>query len=92
MNRMAGNNGNSKKNNSNSTVETGELSAEDYAILGAGFTALGDFFAFLSLVKARQVTQETGVQSDLLPLAIIRSYKKAKAGSVRQKARPRRRS
>ncbi|OBZ19010.1 hypothetical protein A8L34_05555 [Bacillus sp. FJAT-27264] len=87
---MAGNNGNSKKNNTDGTVETGELSAEDYAIIGAGLTALGDFFAFLSLVKAREVTQETGGQSDLLPLAIIRSYKKATA-AARQKARPRKR-
>ncbi|QYK68189.1 MULTISPECIES: hypothetical protein [Paenibacillus] len=31
-----------------------QLSAEDLAILGAGFTALGDFFAFLALIKAKQ--------------------------------------
>lgn len=31
-----------------------QLSAEDLAILGAGFTALGDFFDFLALIKAKQ--------------------------------------
>ncbi|AIQ64818.1 hypothetical protein D3C81_217230 [compost metagenome] len=34
-----------------------ELSAEDYAILGAAFSALGDFFALLSLIKQREATQ-----------------------------------
>lgn len=37
-----------------------ELSAEDYAILGAAFTALGDFFALLSLIKQRETTQDEG--------------------------------
>ncbi|MFF2016565.1 MULTISPECIES: hypothetical protein [Paenibacillus] len=81
-------NGNSSKNSGGDGVEANELSAEDYAIIGAGLTALGDFFAFLSLVKAREITKETGGQSDVLPLAIIRSYKKAVA---KQKGRPRRR-
>ncbi|MFE4711162.1 hypothetical protein ACFRAM_09830 [Paenibacillus sp. NPDC056722] len=81
-------NGNSSKNSGDDGVEANELSAEDYAIIGAGLTALGDFFAFLSLVKAREITKETGGQSDVLPLAIIRSYKKAVA---KQKGRPRRR-
>lgn len=31
-----------------------QLSAEDLAILGAGFTTLGDFFAFLALIRAKQ--------------------------------------
>jgi hypothetical protein len=31
-----------------------QLSAEDLAILGAGFTTLGDFFAFLALIKAKK--------------------------------------
>ncbi|MDP1508949.1 hypothetical protein L8C07_03150 [Paenibacillus sp. CMAA1739] len=31
-----------------------QLSAEDLAILGAGFTTLGDFFDFLALIKAKQ--------------------------------------
>ncbi|MNI99332.1 hypothetical protein D3C73_1583830 [compost metagenome] len=33
-----------------------QLSAEDLAILGAGFNTLGDFFDFLALVKAKQET------------------------------------
>ncbi|MGZ0041989.1 hypothetical protein [Paenibacillus ottowii] len=31
-----------------------QLSAEDLAILAAGFTTLGDFFDFLALIKAKQ--------------------------------------
>ncbi|QWU14827.1 hypothetical protein SAMN04487895_1066 [Paenibacillus sophorae] len=34
-----------------------ELSAEDYAIIAAALSALGDFFFFLSLVKAKESTQ-----------------------------------
>ncbi|MDT3427417.1 hypothetical protein J2Z22_002980 [Paenibacillus forsythiae] len=34
-----------------------ELSAEDYAIIAAALSALGDFFFFMSLVKAKEVTQ-----------------------------------
>ncbi|MBY9081424.1 hypothetical protein KIH86_11995 [Paenibacillus sp. HN-1] len=37
-----------------------ELSAEDYAILGAAFSALGDFFALLSLIKQREASQTGG--------------------------------
>ncbi|MGQ3477708.1 hypothetical protein [Paenibacillus sp. TY11] len=31
-----------------------QLSAEDLAILGAGFNTLGDFFDFLALIKAKK--------------------------------------
>jgi len=65
---------NNKKNNGNSNVnnndningnvtsreEAAELSAEDYEIIAAALATLGDFFAFLALVKAKQVTKETG--------------------------------
>lgn len=57
------NNGNSNGNNNGNVTnreETAELSAEDYEIIAAGLATLGEFFAFLSLVKARQVTKETG--------------------------------
>lgn len=61
-NSYAKSNGNSNgKNNGNgNSVETAELSAEDYEIIAAALATLGEFFAFLSLVKARQVTKETG--------------------------------
>ncbi|WP_019909575.1 hypothetical protein [Paenibacillus sp. HW567] len=83
-----GNNSNNNPNKSDSggPLEIDELDAEDYAIIGAGLTALGDFFAFLSLVKAKQVTKQTGGQADLEPVLFIRSRKKA----VGRKARPRR--
>lgn len=55
-------NGNSNGNNNGngSSAEAAELSAEDYEIIAAALATLGEFFAFLSLVKARQVTKETG--------------------------------
>ncbi|WP_234532441.1 hypothetical protein [Paenibacillus pseudetheri] len=62
--KMGGNSNENSNGNSNgngtSREETAELSAEDYEIIAAALTTLGDFFAFLSLVKARQVTKETG--------------------------------
>lgn len=62
-------------------VETEELSAEDYAIIAAGLGALGEIFAFLSLVKAKQVTKETGGQAGLQvdPVLFIQSRKKKAA-------------
>lgn len=78
-------NGNSKKggngtSGSGNPVESQELSSEDYAIIAAGFNVLGDFFDFLSLVKAKQVTEETGGAIDdigIAPTLFIRSRKKA---------------
>jgi hypothetical protein len=63
------------------TVETEELSAEDYAIIAAGLGALGEIFAFLSLVKAKQVTKETGGQAGLQvdPVLFVQSRKKKAA-------------
>ncbi|MEK3984136.1 hypothetical protein CA600_21765 [Paenibacillus sp. VTT E-133280] len=65
--KMGGNsntkrNGNSSGNNNGNgtSEENAELSAEDYEIIAAALATLGEFFAFLSLVKARQVTKETG--------------------------------
>ena len=62
--------------NSGKQDEQPELSAEDYAIIGAGLTALGDFFAFLSLIKAKEVTKETGDDTPAVPLVYIRSKRK----------------
>lgn len=75
-NTIAGNNG--------KPVESEELSAEDYEILAAGLAALGEFFAFLALVKARQVTKETGGEVDIDPLLFVQSRKKA----AKRKSRP----
>ena len=63
------------KNNSNEEKQE-ELSAEDYAIIGAGLTALGDFFAFLSLLKAKEATKETDDNAGVSPLLYIRSKKR----------------
>ncbi|SET59874.1 hypothetical protein [Paenibacillus sp. NFR01] len=78
-------NGNSKKSGngtsgSGNPVESQELSSEDYAIIAAGFSVLGELFAFLSLVKAKQVTEETGGAVDPLtidPVMFVQGRKKA---------------
>ncbi|KWX70708.1 hypothetical protein [Paenibacillus jilunlii] len=77
--------GNSTKNSNGAPLETEELDAEDYAIIAAGLTALGDIFAFLSLVKAKQVTKETGGQAGIDPVLFIQSRKKKAA---KRKNRP----
>lgn len=66
-NRRINGNSNAAKNGTNNTnsVETTELSAEDYEIIAAGLVALGEVFSFLSLLKAKQVTQETGGEVDV---------------------------
>jgi hypothetical protein len=65
-------------------VESAELTSEDYEIIAAGLAALGEFFAFLALVKAKQVTKETGGQVDVEPILFIQSRKKA----AKRKPRP----
>ncbi|AIQ70062.1 hypothetical protein [Paenibacillus graminis] len=78
-------NGKSSKDGNGAPLETEELDAEDYAIIAAGLTALGDIFAFLSLVKAKQVTKETGGQAGVDPILFIQSRKKKAA---KRKNRP----
>ncbi len=79
------NNGNSSMDSNGTPLETEELDAEDYAIIAAGLTALGNVFAFLSLVKAKQVTKETGGQAGVDPFLFIQSRKKKAA---KRKNRP----
>ncbi|WP_151734273.1 hypothetical protein [Paenibacillus tengchongensis] len=75
------NNNNKSYSSSGGTGETPaeseELSAEDLAILAAGFNVLGDLFDFLALVKAREATKSTGGQVDTEPILFVRSKKKA---------------
>lgn len=66
------------------TVGQDELSAEDYAIIAAAFSALGDFFALLSLVKAREATS-TGL--DINPAAALVSINTAKKRSRKRSRR-----
>lgn len=61
-----------------------EMSAEDYAIIAAGLTALGEIFAFLSLVKAKQVIAEAGGEVGVDPVLFVQSRKK----SAKRKSRP----
>lgn len=70
--------------NSENPIEAEELSAEDYAIIAAGLAALGEIFAFLSLVKAKQVTAETGGEVGVDPVLFVQSRKK----SAKRKSRP----
>ncbi|WP_342562060.1 hypothetical protein NST84_20815 [Paenibacillus sp. FSL R7-0345] len=60
-------------------VESAELTADDYEIIAAGLAALGEVFAFLALVKAKQVTKETGGQVDIEPALFIQSRRKKAA-------------
>lgn len=78
-NGNGGNNGNTAKDNNATTVEGEELDAEDYAIIAAGLTALGEIFAFLSLVKAKQVSKETGGKVGVDPILFVQSRKKKAA-------------
>ncbi len=78
-----------KKNSNNSgkssnPLESEELSADDYAIIAAGLAALGEVFAFLSLVKAKQVAKETSGQADIEEALYVQSRKKA----MKRKSRP----
>ncbi|GGF92298.1 hypothetical protein GCM10010912_41560 [Paenibacillus albidus] len=75
--------------NQSNTLEIEELSAEDLAIIASGLAALGEFFAFLSLIKAREVTRETGGVNEIIPTLLIQSRKKAlKRKSRSARSRP----
>lgn len=83
-NRRINGNSNAAKNGTNNTnsVETTELSAEDYEIIAAGLVALGEVFSFLSLLKAKQVTQETGGEVDV-PEIFTLSTKRSRKRKLR---------
>ncbi|WP_379161745.1 hypothetical protein [Paenibacillus sp. sgz5001063] len=78
-NANGGNSGNTAPGNKDTPIEAEELDAEDYAIIAAGLTALGDVFAFLSLVKAKQAAKETGGQAAINPILFVQSRKKKAA-------------
>lgn len=80
------NNRNNGTTNSSNPVEAEELSAEDLEIIAAGLSTLGEFFGFLSLIKAREVTKSTEGQVDVDPILFIQSRKKA---ARRKSRRPR---
>lgn len=68
-----------RPDNTGNSVESAELTADDYEIIAAGLAALGEVFAFLALVKAKQVTKETGGQVDIEPALFIQSRRKKAA-------------
>ncbi|MBW4081888.1 hypothetical protein [Paenibacillus sp. S150] len=80
-----GNNGNKAYDDSGNPIEAEELDAEDYAIIAAGLAALGEIFAFMSLVKAKQLTKETGGELGVDPVLFVQSRKKKAA---KRKNRP----
>ena len=49
----------------NGKVAINDLSADDLAIIGAGLSALGEFFSFLSLIKLQQEADSNTGQSIL---------------------------
>lgn len=71
------NNKGNADNNGSKPLESEELSAEDYAIIAAALSTLGEFFSFLSLIKAKEVINESGGQVDPETFLIIQSRKKA---------------
>ncbi|MEK3658765.1 hypothetical protein NSQ29_04340 [Paenibacillus sp. FSL F4-0236] len=75
-NAKSNGNSNGKNNGNGNSEETAELSAEDYEIIAAALATLGDFFAFLSLVKARQVTKETGGEIEVPEIFTLSTKKK----------------
>jgi hypothetical protein len=79
-NSSAKSNGNNN-GNASSPVETAELSAEDYEIIAAGLVALGEFFSFLSLVKARQVTKESGGEIEVPEIFTLSTKKSSRRRS-----------
>lgn len=81
---MANSNNNHNKSDNGNPVEIDELDAEDYAIIAAGLAALGEIFAFLSLVKAKQASKDSGGQVSVDPVLFVQSRKKA----ARRKTRP----
>lgn len=90
-NRGSGNrnNGGSRTNRNGGTsndnpVEAEELSAEDLEIIAAGLSTLGEFFGFLALLKAREVTKSTGGEVDVDPVLFIQSRKKAARRKLRR--------
>jgi hypothetical protein len=85
-NKKMGGKGNANSNgNNNGNVtnreETAELSAEDYEIIAAALATLGEFFAFLSLVKARQVTKETGGEIEVPEIFTLSTKKPSRRKS-----------
>ncbi|KTD86942.1 hypothetical protein [Paenibacillus etheri] len=85
-NKKMGGKGNTNSNgNNNGNVtnreETAELSAEDYEIIAAALATLGDFFAFLSLVKARQVTKESGGEIEVPEIFTLSTKKPSRRKS-----------
>jgi hypothetical protein len=79
-NSNASSNGNNN-GNASSSVEAAELSAEDYEIIAAGLVALGEIFSFLSLVKARQVTKESGGEIEVPEIFTLSTKKSSRRRS-----------
>ncbi|MCK8489532.1 hypothetical protein M0651_20345 [Paenibacillus sp. MBLB2552] len=49
-----------KKRRQYQRLQDNDISSDDLAIIGAGFTVLGDFFDLLSLLKLKEEKEENG--------------------------------
>lgn len=70
--------GNNNGNANGNPLEAAELTSEDYEIIAAGLVALGEVFSFLALLKAKQVTQESGGFVDVPELFTLSTKKTPK--------------
>lgn len=92
---MANGNKNDNKNEHNNVAGNGfqnasqeeatELSVEDYELISVGLIALGEIFSFLSLLKAKQVTKESGGQIETPELFTLSTRSSTKKSSKRKR-------
>lgn len=71
-----------KKRRQYRRLQDNDISSDDLAIIGAGFTVLGDFFDLLSLLKLKEEKAENGsdasggdTEETLLDEFILHRYK-----------------
>lgn len=78
-------NGNKNENNNVSQQEAAELSVEDYELISVGLIALGEIFSFLSLLKAKQVTKESGGEIEVPELFTLSTKLSNRKASKRKR-------
>ncbi len=78
-------NGNKNETNNVSQQEAAELSVEDYELISVGLIALGEIFSFLSLLKAKQVTKESGGEIEVPELFTLSTKLSNRKASKRKR-------
>lgn len=57
-----------KKRRQYKKIVDNDISSDDLAIIGAGFTVLGDLFDLLSLLKLKEELTDTGTSGESAPI------------------------